>query len=163
VLDKVKKGDQEKVKRDLHRISYAKNRKLATPAYWAFCQKYRKVYPEAVKSLESEINDLLSFYEVKLSSEERKGRDAQELEKAQEALWRRIRTTNIIERAFVEVKRRTRPMGSLVTEVVWNEFSMRSSFTTILKARKYPLSFLHRELDTTQLDQVLAKTPAYLI
>jgi transposase-like protein len=64
-----------------------------------------------VKSLESEINDLLSFYEVKLSLEERKGRDAQELEKAQEALWRRIRTTNLIERAFVEVRRRTRPMG----------------------------------------------------
>ena len=111
VLDKVKKGDQEKVKRELHRISYAKNRQLATQAYWAFCQKYREVYPGAVKSLELEINDLLSFYEVKLSPEERKGRDAQELQKAQEALWRRIRTTNLIERAFVEVKRRTRPMG----------------------------------------------------
>jgi transposase-like protein len=111
VLDKVKKVDQKKVKTDLHRISYAKNRQLGIQAYWAFCQKYRKVYPEAVKSLESEINDLLSFYEVKLSPEERKGRDAQELEKAQEALWRRIRTTNLIERAFVEVKRRTRPMG----------------------------------------------------
>jgi putative transposase len=69
------------------------------------------VYPEAVKSLESEINDLLSFYEVRLSSEERKGCDAEEFERAQEALWRRIRTTNLIERVFVEVKRRTRPMG----------------------------------------------------
>jgi transposase-like protein len=54
---------------------------------------------------------LLSFYEVKLSSEERKGRDTEELERAQEALWRKIRTTNLIERAFEEVKRRTRPMG----------------------------------------------------
>jgi transposase-like protein len=111
VLGRVKKADQEKVKRGLHRISYAKSRQLAIQAYWAFCQKYRKVYPEAVKSLESEINALVSFYEVRLSSEERKGRDAEELEKAQEALWRRIRTTNLIERAFVEVKRRTRPMG----------------------------------------------------
>jgi len=111
VLDKVKKADREKVKKDLHHISHAKNRRLATQAYWVFCQKYRKAYPGAVKSLESEINDLLSFYEVKLSLEERKGRDAQELEKAQEALWRRIRTTNLIERAFVEVRRRTRPMG----------------------------------------------------
>jgi transposase-like protein len=111
VLDKVKKADREKVNKDLHQISHAKNRRLATQAYWVFCQKYRKAYPGAVKSLESEINDLLSFYEVKLSLEERKGRDAQELEKAQEALWRRIRTTNLIERAFVEVRRRTRPMG----------------------------------------------------
>jgi len=54
---------------------------------------------------------LLSFYEVKLSIKERKGRGAQELEKAQEALWRRIRNTNLIERAFVEVKRISRPMG----------------------------------------------------
>ena len=111
VLDKVKKVDGEKVKKDLHRIFYAKNRQLATQAFWAFCQKYRKLYPGAVKSLESEINDLLSFYEVKLSPEERRGRDAQELQKAQEALWKKIRTTNLIERAFEEVKRRTRPMG----------------------------------------------------
>jgi len=35
----------------------------------------------------------------------------------------------------------------LETKVVWNEFSMRYSFTTILKAKRYPLFFLHRELD----------------
>ncbi len=114
VLDKVKKGDQEKVKKDLHRISYAKSRQLAIQAYWAFCQKYRKVYPGAVKSLESEIENLLSFYQVKLSPMERRGRGAQELQKAQEALWRTIRTTNPIERAFREVRRRTRPMGVFV-------------------------------------------------
>jgi putative transposase len=111
VLDKVKKADQEKVKKDLHQISHAKNRRAATQAYWSFCQKYRKLYPGAVKSLESEIDDLLSFYQVKLSSKEKQGLDAQELQKAQQALWRTIRTTNLIERAFREVKRRTRPMG----------------------------------------------------
>jgi len=72
-LDKVKKADQEKVKKDLHRISHAKNRQAATQAYWSFCQKYRKGYPGAVKSLESEIDDLLSFYQVKLSAKERQG------------------------------------------------------------------------------------------
>src|SRR4030043_19091 len=39
------------------------------------------------------------------------------------------------------------PWESLATEVVWNEFSLRFSITTILKAKRYPLSFLHRELD----------------
>jgi len=137
VLDKVKKADREKVKRDLHQISHAKNRRLATQAYWVFCQKYRKAYPGAVKSLESEINDLLSFYEVKLSLEERKGRDAQELEKAQEALWRRIRTTNLIERAFVEVRRRTRPMGV---------FGNRGSMERILFAVFYHLNSKGQEV-----------------
>src|SRR5512136_3508572 len=111
VLDKVKKTDQERVKKGLHGIFYAKSRRLATQAYWAFCQKYRKLYPEAVKSLESEINDLLSFYEVRLSPGERTGLDSEGVERAQGALWRRIRTTNLIERAFEEVRRRTRPMG----------------------------------------------------
>src|SRR5512135_33355 len=111
VLDKVKKGDWEKVKKDLHRISHGKNRRAATQAYWSFCQKYRKVYPGAVRSLESEIEHLLSFYQVKLSAKERQNLDAQEIQKVQMALWKKIRTTNLIERAFKEVKRRTRPMG----------------------------------------------------
>ncbi len=125
VLDKVKKTDREKVKKDLHRISHAKNRQAATQAYWAFCQKYRRVYPGAVKSLESEIDDLLSFYQVKLCPEERQGLNAKEVQRAQMVLWRKIRTTNLIERAFREVKRRTRPMGV---------FGNRSSMERILYA-----------------------------
>ncbi len=125
VLDKVKKSDREKVKKDLHRISHGKNRQAATQAYWSFCQKYRKVYPGAVKSLETEIEDLLSFYQVKLSAKERQGLDAKEIQKAQMVLWRKIRTTNLIERAFREVKRRTRPMGV---------FGNRSSMERILYA-----------------------------
>jgi putative transposase len=114
VLDKVKNADQEKVKKDLHRISHGRNRQAATQAYWSFCQKYRGDYPGAVKSLESDIDDLLSFYQVKLSGKERQGLNAQELQRAQLALWLKIRTTNLIERAFREVKRRTRPMGVFV-------------------------------------------------
>ena len=125
VLDKAKKTDWEKVKKDLHRISHAKNRQAATQAFWSFCQKYRKAYPGAVKSLESEIEDLLSFYQVKLSAKERQGLNAKEVQKAQMALWKKIRTTNLIERAFKEVKRRTRPMGI---------FGNRSSIERILYA-----------------------------
>ena len=111
VLDKVKRADQEQVKKDLRQISHAKNRQAASKAYWAFCKKYRQSYAEAVKSLESEIDDLLSFYQVKLSPEEGQGLDALGRHKAQMSLWLKIRTTNLIERAFREVKRRTRPMG----------------------------------------------------
>ncbi len=114
VLDKVKKADREKVKKNLNQISHAKNRQAATQVYWDFCQQYRKTYPGAVKSLESEVEDLLSFYQVKLSAKERQGLAAQEIQKAQMGLWKKIRTTNLIERAFKEVKRRTRPMGVFV-------------------------------------------------
>jgi len=137
VLDKVKKADQDKIKKDLNRISHAKNRQLATQAYWTFCQKYRKVYREAVKSLELEIDDLLSFYQVKLSVGEKRGLDAQELEKAQKALWRRIRTTSLIERSFREVKRRTRPMGV---------FGNRNSMERILYAVFFHLNSKGQEI-----------------
>ena len=144
VLDKVKKVDQEKVKKDLNRISHAKNRQAATQAYWSFCQKYRKIYPGALKSLESEIDDLLSFYQVKLSPKERQGLNAQELQKALKALWKEIRTTNLIERAFREVKRRTRPMGV---------FGNRSSMERILYAVFFHLNSKGQEIPSLLFTQ----------
>jgi len=137
VLDKVKKVDQEKVKKELHGISHAKNRQAATQAYWSFCHKYRKIYPDAVKSLSSEIDDLLSFYQVKLSPKEKRGLNPQELQKAQMALWRTIRTTNLIERAFREVRRRTRPMGV---------FGNRNSIERILYAVFFHLNSKGQEV-----------------
>ena len=144
ILDKVKKVDEEKVKKDLNRISHGKNRQAATQAYWSFCQKYRKAYPGAVKSLESEIDDLLSFYQVKLSAKERQGLDAEEIQKAQIALWRKIRTTNLIERAFREVKRRTRPMGV---------FGNRNSMERILYAVFFHLNSKGQEIPSLVFTQ----------
>jgi len=36
VLDKVKKADREKIKKDLHQMSHAKNRQFTTQACWGF-------------------------------------------------------------------------------------------------------------------------------
>jgi putative transposase len=94
VLDRVKKKDQPAVKKGLTRISHAANRREATEAYWRFSSRWRKPYPRAVACLKRDFDDLLSFFEIKDSG-----------------LWSRLRTTNLIERAFREVKRRTRPMG----------------------------------------------------
>jgi transposase-like protein len=94
VLDKVKKKDQPAVKRALNRISHASNRRQATQAYWQFCSRWKKPYPSAVTCVEKDLDQLLSFFQIKNSE-----------------LWSRLRTTNLIERAFVEVRRRTRPMG----------------------------------------------------
>jgi transposase-like protein len=136
VLDRVKRVDQKRVKRDLHHICYAKSRQQAIEAYWDFCQKYRRIYPSAVRSLEREIDDLLSFYQVKLSQKEKTGLGAEELQKAQEALWRKLRTTNLIERAFREVRRRTRPMGV---------FNNRNSMERIIFAVFYYLNHKGQE------------------
>ena len=94
VLDKVKKKDQPAVKKALNRISHASNRREATEAYWRLASRWRKTYPKAVACLKKDFEQLLSFFQIK---------DSQ--------LWSRLRTTNLIERAFREVRRRTRPMG----------------------------------------------------
>ena len=94
VLDKVKRKDQPAVKKALSRISHATNHREATEAYWRFTTRWRKIYPRAVACVEKDLEQLLSFFQIKNSQ-----------------LWSRLRTTNLIERAFVEVRRRTRPMG----------------------------------------------------
>ena len=49
-----------------------------------------------VRRLQRDLPELLSFYRFP------------------QHLWRKLRTTNIIERCFVEVRRRTRPMVCFV-------------------------------------------------
>jgi putative transposase len=94
VLDKVKRADQEIVKKALNRISHAENSRQARAAYAQLALKWKKTYPKAVSCLEKDLDELLSFFEIKNSK-----------------LWSRLRTTNLIERSFREVRRRTRPMG----------------------------------------------------
>ena len=107
VVDKVKKADQAAVKRDLNRISQAKNRIAAQKAFGALVRRWEGKYPQAVACVREDIESLLEFY-------------------AFPADWfKQVRTTNAIERRFVEVRRRTRPMGV---------FSDRTSIERILFA-----------------------------
>jgi len=94
VLDKVKKADQPAVKKALSRISHASTHRQATQAYWRLASRWRKAYPKAVACLEKDLDELLHFFQIKNPQ-----------------MWSRLRTTNLIERSFREVRRRTRPMG----------------------------------------------------
>ena len=62
----------------------------------AFCRRWRRDYPSMVRQLERDLPELLAFFRFPRH------------------LWRKLRTTNIIERCFVEVRRRTRPMVCFV-------------------------------------------------
>jgi transposase-like protein len=96
VLDKVKKADWERVKKGLHRISHAQNLVAARSTARRFANRWEDKYPKAVKCLRSDLEELLLFFRFK------------------DPVWRQAtRTTNAIERRFVEVRRRTRPMGVL--------------------------------------------------
>jgi len=94
ILDKVKAQDREPVKQDLHRISHAPNQVQARRAAKEFQTHWQTNYPKAVACLRDDLDQLLNF--LRFKSER----------------WRKMtRTTNAIERCFVEVRRRTRPMG----------------------------------------------------
>jgi len=106
VLNYVKQPDQERVKRSLHRISHARNLREAQRAAQRFVARWKASYPKAVDCLQKDLPELLSFLQIKTNL-------APSV----------IRTTNAIERRFVEVRRRTRPMGT---------FSDRTSMERIL-------------------------------
>jgi putative transposase len=96
ILEKVRKRDYDAVKADAQAIYLADGRRQAVAAARAFCRRWRSEYPSVVKQLERDLPELLAFFRF------------------HKHLWRKLRTTNIIERCFVEVRRRTRPMVCFV-------------------------------------------------
>lgn len=95
VLDKIRKADQPRVKRALHKVMNALNAPAARSAARQFAERFDKQYPAAVACLRNDLDELLTCFRYKT-----------------EADRRAVRTTNAVERRFREVRRRTRPMGT---------------------------------------------------
>ena len=95
VLDKIRKADQPKVKRALHKIMNAVNAPAARSAARRFAERFQEQYPAAVACLRNDLDELLTCFRYKTEAERRA-----------------VRTTNAVERRFREVRRRTRPMGT---------------------------------------------------
>jgi len=95
VLDKVRKADQPKVKRALHKIMHAANVPQARSAARRLADRFQAQYPAAVACLRDDLDELLTCFRYKTQADRRA-----------------VRTTNAIERRFREVRRRTRPMGT---------------------------------------------------
>ncbi len=96
ILEKVHKRDYDRVKADARAICLAPSRSAARDAFQRFQERWLPHYPSMVRQLERELPELLSFFSFP------------------KHLWRQLRTTKVIERVFVEVRRRTRPMVCFV-------------------------------------------------
>jgi putative transposase len=96
ILEKVRRHDHDAVKRDAQAIYGADSRRQAEAAFRAFRRRWQAGYGPMVRPLERDLLELLSFFSFPRH------------------LWRKLRPTNIIERCFVEVRRRTRPMVCFV-------------------------------------------------
>ncbi len=79
-------------------IYQAPTRRAAIAAFLAWKRQWQARYPKAVSCLEKDLNELLAC----MSFPER--------------LRVKLRTTNAIERCFVEVRRRTRPMSAFTND-----------------------------------------------
>lgn len=98
VIEKVLKEDHEEVRDDLRKIFYAPTYEHAKEAVVIFEKKWGKKYPGAVKCLSEGIENCLTYYKFPYSH------------------WKRIRTTNTIERGFREVRQRVRVIGRFKDE-----------------------------------------------
>ncbi len=96
LLDKVRKRDYDAVKQDAQAIYRADSRRQAEAAFRHFRRRWQADYGAMVRQLERDLPELLSFFSFPRH------------------LWKKLRTTNVIERCFVEVRRRTRPMVCFV-------------------------------------------------
>ena len=99
VLDRVPKKHQAEVKHALTKIFYAADLDGALAAVESFATRFGKRFPSASGVLAKDLADCLTFY-----------RFPQEH-------WKRLRTSNVIERAFREVRRRTDVVGRFPGEM----------------------------------------------
>ena len=95
----LKKADIKAFKADARMIYNASTHREAVAAFKRLRKHWYNVSPKAVECLERDIDELLAFLTIPIK------------EQFRAFIRRKIRTTNIIERSFREVRRRTRPMG----------------------------------------------------
>ena len=92
ILEKVKRREEKHIKAEAQEIYLAGNVAAARRAFERFRFRWRSRYPAMVRQFERDLSELLHCFLFP------------------KHLWRKLRTTNVIERCFVEVRRRTRPM-----------------------------------------------------
>jgi putative transposase len=95
---KAPKHCHDELKRDYRALTHAEDGDAARRATAAFVAKWRREVPEVARSLEEAGEELLTFYAYP------------------DAMWKSLRTSNLIERLNGEFRRRTTTQGSFPTE-----------------------------------------------
>ncbi len=115
VLSYVPLSQQEAVRKELRAIFYQSSREKADQEVLAFCEKYQSTYPTAIECLRRDLDACLTFYAFP------------------KAHWKTIRTTNVIERLFEEVKKRSHKMATAFR----NEDSCLLMFYAVIRSLKF--------------------------
>jgi putative transposase len=115
VLSRIPKRQWEAVKPELRAIFYQESREQAKQEASAFYEKYEKIYSTAVECLKRDLDDCLTFYDFPQHH------------------WKTIRTTNVVERLFLEVKKRSHKMAAAFR----NEDSCLLMFYAVIRSLKF--------------------------
>lgn len=95
LLEAIPLAERRACLRGLRAIYRAPTRRAAVAAYWRWATTWRSRHPVLVRHLERDLDELLAVFALPAP------------------IRRSLRSTNLIERAFRELRRRIRPMGSL--------------------------------------------------
>jgi len=104
VANYLRKSDEKQVLSEAKEIYKAKTKRQAIHIFKRWKGHWHRKYPQAVNCIEKDLDELLNFLEIPIKEQYR------------ELIRKRIRTTNVIERAFREVRRRTRPMSCFTNQ-----------------------------------------------
>jgi len=115
VLSYVPQKQREQIEPEVKALFYQKNRQEADQAVVAFVEKYQRIYPTAIACLQRDLDACLTFYSFPKEH------------------WKTIRTNNIIERLFGEVKRRSQKMAAAFR----NEGSCVLLFYAVIRSLKF--------------------------
>ncbi len=96
-LENKLKASQQAALEEAKLIYLAPNRTEAIARFGRWKRRWQRQTPKAVACLENDLEELLAFFDCP------------------KAHWKRLRTTNVIERLFVEVRRRIRTMCAFTT------------------------------------------------
>lgn len=109
VSNKLAKRYQEACINEARGVYNASNKIEAILIFKEWKKNWQKIKPEAVECLEKDLDELLNFYDCPKTH------------------WIKIRTTNVIERSFREVRRRTR--GIFLVSLIKKEERPLKEFT----------------------------------
>ncbi len=115
VLSAIPEKQRDPIEPELKAIFYQESRQEADQLVVAFCEKFAQTYPSAVACLKRDLEASLTFYAFP------------------KAHWKTIRTSNVIERLFDEVKRRSHKMAAAFR----NEDSCLLMFYAVVRSLKF--------------------------
>jgi transposase-like protein len=130
ILDKVPDSARQDVKKALNAIYDAPNREMADVLVTDFIERYGEVYPSAVACFQDDLEACLAFLKCPIIHH------------------RRIRTTNLLERAFLEQRRRTRTIPRFFDE----RSCLKLVFATLWQASERWQNVRMSDIECKQLD-----------